>query len=148
MNVASLELCKKLYELSGWDDWVEFDPYHCLAIDWRQWRAKTGKIEIVSKANTRVASITEFICPAYDSGYLLRKLPPFTKVYFDNVERDIGWYCAYANGQPDRYTLRRADTPEDAAAKLAIELLKQGVLTSEHQTPAQASPPDKKGKDL
>jgi hypothetical protein len=58
--------------------------------------------------------------PAYDLGYLLRKLPqPYS-------------IMAYSTGRlvaVQGEVTATADTPEDAAAKLAIELFKQGILT-------------------
>jgi len=60
MYVASLELCKELYELSGWDD-IEFQ---WSSIDGKHWEAAVSVL---------FAGATEV---AYDLGYLLRKLPP------------------------------------------------------------------------
>jgi hypothetical protein len=77
-NVASLELCKELYGLSGWND----TPNHV------------------------------------DLGYLVRKLPAYTEIR--NYE--ICWQARFNS------MISEADTPEDAAAKLAIELFKSGVL--------------------
>lgn len=129
MNVASLELCRELYELSGWEQT-------------RFWYAKDlapSDPDIFQPADphrNRYADV-----PAYDLGYLLRKLPLKVK---DEYQGDVfgvrlrqtggtGWIVYY--GEPGKSTemhFNSADTPEDAAAKLAIELLKSGVLTSEH----------------
>ena len=95
-QVASRELCKELYELSGWDGTDE--QYH--------------------------VGMAEY-CPAYDLGYLLRKLP--AKIPFSDGEITLrveiwwagGWYAHY--GIYD-WKAAIADTPEDAACKLAIEL--------------------------
>lgn len=103
MNVASLENCKELYKLSGWDDcslmWSNID------VVWRV--VKVGDI------------------PAYDLGFLLRKFRAENIVVnlLDVTNRWIADAGGFGTGQ--------ADTPEDAACKLAIELFKQGVLDKE-----------------
>jgi hypothetical protein len=97
MNVASLELCKALYELSGWagdDSFGDMD---------------SGK------------SAT----PAYDLGYLLRKLPQGTHIVKNTGDKPDYSCWSYLHENVDTV---RADTPEDAACMLAIELFKQGVL--------------------
>lgn len=108
MTSASLELCEELYELSGWVDTTYFD--------------KDGKYQF-----------------AYDLGYLLRKLPNMVKdddgttVVTDDASdgmpfslthcEDASWVADYQG-----YLYGHAATPEDAVAKLAIELFKQGIL--------------------
>lgn len=104
MNVASLELSKKLYELSGWDSY-----------DLQAW----SDSEVVAPSNIPLRKLD---CPAYDCGYLLRKLPIETliiKSYKDYV----------AIGEVSIGTLRlRSDKPEDALAKLCIAMFEQGIL--------------------
>ena len=87
MNTASLELCKELFELSGWDG---------TAYEHELLNGKHYTRTLPVKEMTHFDQNTYI--PAYDLGYLLRKLPP---------------------------SIQRADTPEDAASKLAIELFKQ-----------------------
>ena len=110
MNVASLGLCKELFELSGW------------GAELNDWRSGTGT--------------TSGAYPAYDLGYLLRKLPETVSedgslytswLSMDNLGSG-GWQFGYRKGaaKPDPKGI--ADTPEDAACKLAIELIKQGVI--------------------
>lgn len=96
MTVASLEFCKELYELSGW------------VTD--EWRSGTGT--------------TTGAYPAYNLGYLLRKLPDSSEVF----RFDYNAYEATHYPNPGGDSSARADTPEDAACKLAIELFKQGIL--------------------
>ena len=108
MEVASLELSKTLWKLSGWDylshQWLSpYDDSH----------------------------------PVYDLGYLLRKLPQNSWVgYVDTSgRRDFALAKTYAwNEKGDdinKIAECRADTPEDAACLLAIELFKHGVLKRE-----------------
>lgn len=106
MNVASLELCKELYELSGW--WWDTSTRHY----------------VMPAKNKGQGEVRR---PAYSLGFLLTKLPPESNI------SHIGdkWYIAkhYLQGEGFRSIEETADTPEDAACKLAIELFKQGVLS-------------------
>lgn len=131
-DVASLELCKELYGLSGWRD--TFLAYHQRLADSAQPFVDTWD---------EVWNITEIeLHPAYDSGYLLRKLP--------RTLHDAG-YWLYIESQPNQYAAyycdpshqlyfvsnnvyrarEYADTPEDALCLLAIELIRQGILQHE-----------------
>lgn len=112
MNVASLELCKELYELSWWDDtdkWLHlkgngdtmlFDPIE--------------------------GQLMDCDAPAYDLSYLLRKLPD-RHAWLRYDEDTEQWFMSNKLHQEEVSD----DTPENAAAKLAIELFKQGILTKE-----------------
>lgn len=103
MTAASLELCKQLFELTGWDAEEHW------ASEW----------------------VTRGQVPAYDLGFLLRKLPKkvgrthFTMRHIGKSKYVAGeWEVGY------RGIHGHGDTPEDAACLLAIELFKQGVLKS------------------
>lgn len=120
MTVASLSLCKELYELSGW-----YDTYHYYDAD-----------DVVDEKAHALLMSRNQNCPAYDLGYLLRKLPVSTGL--DIVNAGDKWVIDPVVGQKSVKSII-ADTPEDAAAKLAIELHRQGVLTSERTAETQAS---------
>lgn len=111
MFVASLELCKELYELSGWND------------------AKELRQEIYFDHDSLVNNAYT-VC-RYDLGYLLRKLPnkldgPINYWFSLSVGNSGEWLTLY-----DGTThLALADTPENAVCQLAIELIKAGVLPS------------------
>ena len=135
MNVASQELCKELYEVSGWEDTY---TTHILS-------GKDVDYDI-----NRSATMGSLLYPAYDLGYLVRKLP--LTIEFDNEK----WEEVYGRSLPSYFFMARdldtmdnkwrvqyqgedqedviedtmfdADTPEDATAKLCIELFKQGIL--------------------
>lgn len=121
MNVANLENCKKLYELSGWDDTSHVK---------RRYATDDGMVAYRLDPRFRVAWVEKDYVPAYDLGYLLRKLPVQVD-YEDNrgvllmsyVIPDSKWRAALGN------ISRYADTPEDAACLLAIKLFEEGVLT-------------------
>lgn len=113
MMVASIELCRELYELSGWDDpHFAYEDFETLMTDWVD---------------------TDDVVPAYDLGYLLRKLP--WNVVLENTIDGSHWEIQYCNGENTGYgsdgVMLTSTTPEDAAAKLAIELFKAGVLKRE-----------------
>lgn len=110
MNVASLELCKELYKLSGWKDteavYIDMSSIH---------------YAVYKKDVEGTEKVKESLPPAYSLGYLLRKLPPAINM---RKEANKYWF-RHATATP-RWIA--ADTPEDCAAKLAIELWKQRVL--------------------
>jgi hypothetical protein len=127
MNVASLELCKELYELSGWIQYF----------DWHYDEDGQLKKYVEGSVFTGI--------PAYPLGYLLRKLPKTLDLGKPKV-RDLHivaggdcWVADYKYRMPsqqqewmhmyDKAKLTEATTPEDAVAKLCIELFKQGILT-------------------
>lgn len=107
MQVASLELCKKLYKVSGWRDTDQ------------HWDAlKSWPIAL----------------PKYELGYLLRKLPSKQGRYSLSLEeiRAGNWICGYlGNGNIARFAYGQGTTPENAAAKLCIELFNQHILQKE-----------------
>lgn len=141
MNVASLELCKELYAISGWtfsttayaDYWMS-DPDNPAHISIKRYFGSRNFVEgFVS-------------VPAYDLGYLLRKLPYFidTKDARGTFELSLKkthklYWAGYNKPELGRWLYDKnhgvwerpceADTPEDAAAALLIELIKQKVIT-------------------
>lgn len=129
MNVASLELCKELYEVSGW-----YFANH----KW-YYSEFTGLLTL-APADDDVGKTYKVVCPAYDLGYLIRKLPR-TKKYIGTYKRamtsdlvvasldTIEWGAGYQEDESFFNLIETAATPEDACARLAIELFKQGVLT-------------------
>lgn len=112
MNVASLELCKELYELSGWDDcshMYDDDNGETIVTESKMWNGMT---------------------PAYDLGYLLRKLPKPAGVG-QMLSSDEVWIATCGKIHPNKHLYLGADTPENAACKLAIALFQTGVLEAE-----------------
>jgi hypothetical protein len=130
-NVASLDLCKELYELSGWGDtdqiWVKrIRSSYRNGAPFYQWT--------VSRENRSYRMRQADRHPAYSLGYLLRKLPGYVgDEFLDMCWYGDGWECAYQRSRRGLWNAEigshHAKTPEDAACKLAIELFKQGVLT-------------------
>src|SRR6185312_17054695 len=123
MNVASLDLCKELYELSGWDsysgcDWLP-DKHGHYELRGGPWYDKNPRI------------------PAYDLGYLLRKLWPLFMTLEAHADSTQGKYFTICfepewKEKPEPVIVRVwENTPEDAACKLTIELFKQGILKRE-----------------
>jgi len=133
MNVASLELCKELYEVSGWEP-DRVANYISLYVLF------AGKEWIHGKY---LREMRRGDIPAYDLGYLLRKLQADKIDHVvrwvndkptDKIDQAIKeWHGNWISGtlfMPFKdYFI--ADTPEDATCKLAIELFKQGILTKD-----------------
>lgn len=120
MNVASKELCEKLFKLSRWDNtyfWWNRDEQR---VPGKQMVVQSGKI-----------FPSDF--PAYDAGYLLRKLP--YKVDLRQLRN--GWSASFSNnsyrrfGDERRDAYGKADIPEDALCELSIQLFEQEILTKE-----------------
>jgi hypothetical protein len=141
IGVASLELCKELDELTSYK-WHHETQYrwYCLPKlihkgsspeqDYSSWQVK----HLSYRGQYRVDWYG-----AYDLGYLLRKLPPYLELgdtveyhsvrnwlYMSMYEDGKEWQFGYTEAGDEYYG--QADTPENAAAKLCIELFKQGVL--------------------
>lgn len=121
MNVASLELSKQLYEVSGWGDWKE--PGGGLP-DWHRTVSDLG-----GPVN---------ICPKYDLGYLLRKLPfgPDGNGMSFGFAKDKVWYMNFIltgiRGPHMQSSFSaEGDTPEDAVTKLFLELFNQRLIRRE-----------------
>lgn len=124
MHVAGLHLCEELYELSGWDVQAPGAAW------WYTYPDDSAAAYFSERPEHWDEAIKKI--PAYDLGYLLRKLPPAT-IIRRNKKRGKDWSAGfYDTGAGYRNTSiakTTADTPEDAACKLAIELFKNGVLT-------------------
>lgn len=144
MNTASLELCKELYELSGWKTGWWYPHVHIENSMVSQEHIYTDEFGAIVDKQRDI--------PAYDLGYLLRKLPNKVtvkkRVYgfiLTDSTSDGTWIADYIIHfwqtpiptdrnyemwlhHGDKAKLTEADTPEDAVAKLCIELVKQGLL--------------------
>lgn len=130
MNVASLELSKTLYELSGWEcGW--WYPFAHISSDNSGEHIYTDKHGAIVDRGRDV--------PAYDLGYLLRKLPPHL-----DKKRTL-FLAIWIAGAPDRWGAGYMDTvdpveypnyaptPEDAACKLLIELINHGIVLPQEE---------------
>jgi hypothetical protein len=115
MNVASLEYCKELQDVSHWIHGLNY-----------VWCYKNGEWEVFDMTmRSDYTTGGEVFVPAYDLGYIFRKLPS-TRL----SKSGIGYRIAYLSHGRERI-MQKADTPEDAACKLAIELFKQGILVTD-----------------
>lgn len=110
MIYARYELCRDLYGLSGWKAGA-FEYY-----------TPTGEIY-----SLLVGSPKPTYVPAYDLGFLLRRLPDGYGLIKGEANRWIVFDVATM--QP--YIGETADTPEDAACALCIKLWRQGTLPRE-----------------
>lgn len=119
MNVTSLKLSQELYELSGWED--------------TQFGYVDNKLELYWQPPEGVFYPLMKICAAYDLGYLLRKLPHWVTLgQTSGGYTPTGWYISKETSQdytnPGGKITVKEKTPEDAAASLACELFRQGIL--------------------
>lgn len=119
IDVASYKFCEVLYELSGWSG-----PH------WWYRLHGASKTPIVF----HLRSIPqENDIPAYDLGYLLRKLP--LQIKSESLELVVyggHWEAAYTKSRRSLWGedigSHASDTPEDAVCSLAIELFRQDYL--------------------
>ena len=125
-DVASLEHCKELYELSGWDNtdtsWYKVYNYET--------RAHSDIEAIYAGDASEATGISSLDIPAYNLGYLLRKLLAVSTVV-NFIRLSNGKVTISYNPSKPDYNNYESDSSEDAAAKLAIELFKQGILKKE-----------------
>lgn len=119
MNVASQPLSKELYELSDWDE-TEF-----VHVNRPRGTANRWGVHRRTPRTTSRHSLVEHVA-AYDLGYLLRKLP--VTVWLEKIEGPE-WIFNFRYRDVSIET--RDKSPEDAAAKLCIDLFKTGILTRE-----------------
>lgn len=108
MNVASLENCKRLYELSGWNP----------RTNWWFADGTIGEQKLLLKR-------TDEVGPAYDLGYLLRKLPLGESInLFMYRSKGGGWLIQW----PGRNISGGGTTIEDAVCLLVIQLIEQHII--------------------
>ncbi len=138
MNVASLEQSQNLYELSGWQDRKALYQYWDMSraainngIDPQPWRDDNRGTELHNPDFIPADSQKRFVCPAYDLGYLLRKiLHEYGKITLTHDYGHKQWWATDAIG----HAVVNADTPENALSKLAIGLFNQGILSKESKS--------------
>jgi len=113
MNVANLELCKELYDLTGW----ESD---------HTWAANGSGLKFIVRSNDGELGHDIYrLTYAYDLGYLMRNLPTSSIIKKHNrtgFSKATGDYGAYIWKYKQEKFRVDGDTPEDAACRLAIQL--------------------------
>lgn len=136
MNTASLENCKKLYELSGWED-------DDLDYSWIDYMVQ-GEVEWVLSHFNDIERRPHKTIPAYDLGYLLRRLPKVQastgSIYKHLLTLEYSypiWNAGYpVNNDFTVFSFGVADTPEDAACLLLILLIEQGIIDPNEHLPS------------
>ncbi len=117
-SIAKFELCRELYELSGWV-WTDF--YYKILED------KPQVVDIVLGRSKDGLHI-----PAYDAGYLIQWLPQKVdgaRLVIAGMPMSDYWGCAYLYGLNISFDASQiADTLDNALCGLAIVLWRQGVL--------------------
>lgn len=141
MNVASQELCEQLRRLSNWVNtdftWVEIPTWN------HKFPKPANQVFYDHICDTEHA---KEIAPAYDLGYLMRKLPRHLvikrRIYhlciLNGNHLDDFWVADYVTigrlcwlHEADEAKLTEAESIEDATCKLSIELFKRGILKQE-----------------
>lgn len=116
MNIANGELSEELFKLSGWKE-TEFNWWLLSGGPETKFEQKPVAQHGLPRVHNGMKTI-----PAYDLGYLIRKLGDGTDIIYFHDETDAASYSGVRV---------KADTPENATAKLCIELFKQGILKKE-----------------
>lgn len=149
--VANRDLCRTLYDLTGWADtglWWQWGTRRKFVETHRvkgtPRHARNGDLEPVEELSTTAPDIVQrcngrdwgefHSAPAYHLGYLMAKLPPvvpagpdeFGRLTVEFIGPVDGWVAGYTHGDhlPDGI----GKTAEDAAAALCIEMAKAGLL--------------------
>ena len=123
------DLCKKVYELTGWEMTDNFYFY--------AWTVNGHLLTDVTSKNFKSKNDKDI--PLYDSDYLLEKLPEYVIEYDTYHEQDIRNYLCLMK-VPEGYValydglslahkvkVQRTDTPLKALLKLTISLSEHGV---------------------
>ena len=124
---ATLDNSKRLYELTGWGD-----------TQFRYEESKTVHSEPKIVVTTNKQYVAAIYTPAYDSDYLLEKLPAkinhdkedyFLVLWPSGFAEPELWFAAYTDADyVDMPFLANTDTPADALCLLAIKLKEEGVM--------------------
>jgi len=129
INVASLENCKKLYELSGWHDTFNFWEQTDEIPLGKPYLVQPKLMERYGLWGTQEVKIST---PAYEAGYLLRKVRKGSVSVIslkDTYSAKQIWGATSVVAEAWFYAT--ADTPEDALCLLAIKLFEEGTLTGQ-----------------
>lgn len=109
--VTSVALAEELYALSGW----EAEDHDFVWFWWGDSREELALKRELMRFNGSVHPDTQMV-PAYQLGELVRRLPDGVRVMLHHAFMRDGSRRTYEG------------TPENSAAKLCIELLKEGVI--------------------
>jgi hypothetical protein len=128
VNAASLELSKELYELSGWGKSAYVYHIHDGLLKYFSYSDHSNQPYIVDGTAYSLSPEEKAgeHTPAYDLGYMLRKLPSTTNIGRVSINRYV-----IGLGSMNMKYKQFANTPEDVAAKLCIALFKKGVIRRE-----------------
>ena len=129
MKTTSLEVSKRLKELSDWDCSSPGGSWRWCKISTNPSHWELLRLDDARAYNPEFEKAWFNGIDAYDLGYLLRKLPA---KYFNLIKVvDSPEYLCYIYKNGAIVEEFGADNPEDAAGLLAIELFERGVLAKE-----------------
>lgn len=128
MDNELFELCKQVYEKTGWGAWSQPDGDSDQTESY--WKHLDGETEneAFKSAEHSKWSKAVWIAPLYTSDYLLEKLPWSTVCSGPNE----GMFGSWMNGKP-KETFNEADTPLKALLKLTLALHEAGQLDKENK---------------
>lgn len=129
-TTANAALCCDIYDKLGWElPLKEMDL-------WVIGKGQKG-LCLISNGSWDLNQFVRFV-PAYDSDFLLQKLPKF--VVYENYRYDLqlhmsslsnDWFAWYVKGDENTSAYGIAKNPADALADLALKLHKAGELKGE-----------------
>lgn len=129
------ELCKKVYELTGWLPDELYQAYYHRGHHWsgtEEWQAEEPKLH--EYEGTLVDFPVEFDCPLYTSDYLLDKLhkigfPLSIRLEYVYEEHEGNWWeASYTQDVAPVVTKVDAKDPVKALLRLTLALHEAGEL--------------------
>lgn len=128
-NIANPDISEELAEISQWRDTSYFYVYH-YDEEFDEWNLQEELISQDEIDTDWVDTSTMRLVPAYEVGYLLRKLPPNIQQYDLTIKWDLTrslWVCGYVDGNNWEDNAMTNDI-EDAIASLAVQLFERKIL--------------------
>lgn len=117
------ELCKEVYEKTGWEDVRDFYHENDTFDEETQTFKRNGIFSIVERKRA------DYNTPLYTSDYLLEKLPLEKGNYIGlQIWSGGNWGASWQPSRGKRHTSVVADTPLKSLLKLTIALSKAGEL--------------------
>jgi len=126
MHVAALELCRELHQVAP--DWTDTD-YSWFIDDMvpdDQLLGLERAEPSIGARGSRISTVYSEV-PAYDLGFLMRKVPNG----YGLIKGVGGRWVAFDLITLQSHNGERNDTPEDAVVMLCIKLWRQGALAKE-----------------
>lgn len=115
---ASLDRCRKLYEITKWGEKFKDEKLDLWGV------AENGNASVITQS--QLDGFPVELIPAYDLGYLIRKLPLGSSVHTPTIATDKACVAMYK--VRDTVIPHSADSPENAAADLLLDLIGRKIV--------------------